>query len=180
MSGLHLSRERSSTSDVTDRRRHFDPRTALLAAVALFAIGVGVHLAFAATGRPPSPITLFAFAPPVAVLAYLRVRPDAEGRRVAGLLLGGVAATAVGFLVVFLAAQRYSYLPAERSAYELFRFNLDLYVLFVVAPAGGYTAAARVGGRRALAILAASPLLQAAVPLAFILLEQWFAGRAGV
>lgn len=163
---------------MTDRRRYLDPGTALLAAVALFALGVGVHLAFAAIGQPPTSITLFAFAPPVAVLAYLRVRPGAEGRRVAGLLLGGVVATAVGFLVVFVAAQRYNYLPTERSAYELFRFNLDLYVWFVVALAGGYTAAARVGGRRALAILTATPLLQAAVPLAFLFLEQWFARRA--
>lgn len=81
--------------------------------------------------------------------------------------------------MVFVAAQRDSYLPAERSAYGLLRFNLDLYVRFVVALAGGYTAAARVGGRRTLAVLAASPLLQAAVPLAFLFLEQWFAGRAG-
>lgn len=165
---------------MTDNRRRLEPRTALLAAVALFALGVGVHLAFAAMGRRPTPLTLFAFGPTVAVLAYLRVRPDAEGRQIAGLLLGGVAATAVAFFLVFLAVQRYSYLPEGRSAYELFRFDLDLYVWFVVALAGTYAAAARVAGRRALAVLAASPLFQAAVPLAFIFLEQWFAGRGGV
>ena len=115
----------------------------------------------------------------MAVFAYLRVSPGAEGRRVAALLLGGVAATAIGFVLVFVAVQRYSYLPDGRSAYELFRFNLDFYVWFVVALAGSYTAAARTPGERALAVLAASPLLQAAVPLAFIFLEQWFAGRAG-
>lgn len=92
---------------MTGRRRHLEPRTALLEAVALFALGVGVHLAFAAMGRRPTPITLFAFGPPVAVLAYLRVRPAAEGRHIAGLLPGGVAATAVAFFVVFLAVQRF-------------------------------------------------------------------------
>lgn len=177
--GSHLSCERSLAYAVTDRRRYLEPRTALLAAVALFALGVGVHLAFAAIGRSPTPITLFAFGPSVAVLAYLRVHPGPEGRRVAGLLLGGVAATAVGFFVVFIAVQQYSYLPDGRSTYELFRFNLDLYVWFVLALTGAYTAAARTAGKRALAILAASPLLQAAVPLTFLLLEQWFAGRTG-
>ena len=165
---------------MTDDRRHLDPGTALLAAAGLFVLGVAVHLAFAVAGRRPTPITLFAFGPPVAVLAYLRVRPDAESRRLAALLLWGVAATAVGFVVVFLAVQWYSYVPDGRSAYQLFRFDLDLYVWFVVALAGTYTAAARLDDGRALAVLAACPVVQLSVPVAFVLLEQWFVARGGV
>lgn len=41
-------------------------------------------------------------------------------------------------------------------------------------------ASASSTGRHALAVLAASSLFQAAVPLGFIFLEQWFAGRGGV
>lgn len=165
---------------MTDDQRHLEPRTALLAAVGLFALGVGAHLAFAVVGRQPTPITLFAFGPPIAVLAYLHGRPAAEDRRIAGLLLGGVVATGLAFFVVFVAVQRYSYLPSGHSSYELFRFQLDLYVWFVVSLAGTYAAAARLDGRRTLAVLAASPLVQLSVPVAFVLLEQWFAGRAGV
>lgn len=164
---------------MTDDQRYLEPWTALAAAVALFALGVAVHLAFAAAGHQPTPITLFAFGPPMAVLAYLHGDPDAGDRRIAGLLLGGVVATGVAFLVVFVAVQRYSYLPSGRSSYELFRFQLDLYVWFVVSLAGTYAAAARVDGRRALAVLAASPLVQLSVPVAFVLLEQWFAARGG-
>ena len=165
---------------MTDDQRYLEPRTALLAAAGLFALGVGVHLAFAVLRRPPLPITLFAFAPPVALLAYLHGHSDAGDRRIAGLLLWGVAATAVALLVVFVAAQRYSYLPEDRSTYRLFRFQLDLYVWFVVSLAGTYAAAARAGARRDLAVLAAGPLVQLSVPLAFVLLEQWFATRGGV
>lgn len=165
---------------MTDDQRYVEPRTALLAAAELFALGVGVHLAFAVLGRPALPITLFTFGPPAALLAYLQGHPDAGDRRIAGLLLWGLAATAVAFLVIFVAAQRFSYLPEERSAYELFRFQLDLYVWFVVSLAGTYAAAARVDARQDLSVLAAGPLVQLSVPVAFVLLEQWFATRGGV
>ena len=165
---------------MTDDRRRLDPRTALLAAAGLFVLGVAVHLAFAVAGRRPTPITLFAFAPPIAVLASLRVRPDAESRRVAASLLWGVAATAIGFAAVFLTVQWYSYVPEGRSTYQLFRFDLDLYLWFVLSLAGTYTAAARLDAERALAVLAASPVVQASVPVALVLLEQWFVARGGV
>lgn len=165
---------------VSDDQRYIEPRAAVLAAAGLFTLGVGVHLAFAVLGRPPLPITLFAFGPPVALLAYLAVDPDAGDRRIAGLLLWGVAATAVAFVVVYVAVQRYSYLPEDRSAYELFRFQLDTYVWFVGSLAGSYAAAARVDARRDLAVLATGPLVQLSVPVAFVLLEQWFAARGGV
>jgi hypothetical protein len=165
---------------VTDDQRYLEPRTALAAAAGLFVLGVGVHLALAAVGRGATPITPFAFAPPAAVLAYLHGSPAAGDRRIAGLLLGGLLATAVAFVVVFVAVQRYSYLPQDRTAYQLFRFELDLYVWFVLSLSGTYAAAARTDGRRALAVLAASPLLQASVPVALVLLEQWFAARAAV
>lgn len=162
---------------MTDDQRYVEPRTARRGAVALFVVGVGVHLVFAVLGRPPLPITLIAFGPPAAVLAYLTGDPDADDRRIAGLLLWGVVATAVAFLVVFLAVQRYSYLPEGRSAYELFRFQLDTYLWVVGSLAGTYAAAARLDARRDLAALAASPLVQLSVPVAFVLLEQWFATR---
>lgn len=164
---------------MTNDGRHLEPRTALLVAVGLFTTGVGAHLAFAAAGRRAVPITFFAFGPPIAVLAYLRVRPAADQRRLAGLLLWGVVATGVAFLAVFVVVENYSYLPRERSNYELFRFDLDLYLWFVLALAGTYTAAARVGGRRALAALAAAPLVQVVVPVALVFLERWLADGTG-
>lgn len=164
---------------MTDPPRQLEPRTAALAAVGLFVAGIVLHLAFAVVGRQPVPITLFAFGPPVAVLTYLQIRPDADGRRIAGLLLGGVLATAIAFVVVFLAVQRFSYLPEERSTYRLFRFQLDLYVWFVLSLAGVYTAAARLDDERALAVLAASPFVQLSVPIVFVLLERWFAALGG-
>lgn len=165
---------------MSDDKRYLEPRTAALAAAGLFVLGVVAHLAFAALGRPPTPITLVAVGPPVAVLAYLHGDPGAGDRRIAGLLLWGLAATAVAFVAVFVAAQQYSYLPRDRTAYELFRFQLDTYVWFVASLAGAYAAAARLDGRRDLAVLAASPLVQLSVPVAFVLLEQWFAARGGL
>lgn len=165
---------------MTHDRRHLEPRTALFAATGLFVLGVLVQLAFAVAGRRPTPVTLFAFGPPVAVLAYLRVRPAAGSRRLAALLLWGVASTAIGFVAVFFAVQWYSYVPEGRSTYQLFRFDLDLYVWFVLSLAGTYAAAARLDGERALAVLAASPVVQLSVPVALVLLEQWFVARGVV
>ena len=164
---------------MSSETRHLEPRTALVAAVGLAAVGVGVHLAFAAAGRRAIPITLFAFAPPVAVLAYLRVRPATAQRRLAALLLWGVVATGLAFVAVFVVVQDYSYIPHERSAYELFRFDLDLYLWFVLALAGTYTAAARTGGRRALAAAAAAPVAQVVVPVALVFLEVWLVEPGG-
>jgi hypothetical protein len=94
---------------VTDDSRHLEPRIALVVGAALFTAGVGVHLTFTASGRRALLIGLFAFAPPVAVLASIRARPAADGQQLAGLRLWSVVATGVAFLAVFVAVENYSY-----------------------------------------------------------------------
>jgi len=152
------------------------PTDRLPGAALLFPVGIAVHLAFAPAERRSTPITLFAFGPPIAALAYLRVRPAVDQRHLAGLLLWGLVSTAVAFFVVLLAVQSCRYIPDGRSTYELFRFDPDVYVQFVVGLAGTVAAAARRAGRRRLALLAVAPVVQLAVPVAFIFVEQWLTG----
>lgn len=159
--------------------RHLEPRTALRSAVGLAAVGVGVHLAFAAAGRRAIPITLLAFAPPVAAWrTSASGRPPASGAS-QGSSCGASSRTGIAFVVVFVVVQDYSHVPHERSAYELFRFDLDLYLWFVLALAGAYAAAARAGGRRALAALAAAPVARVVVPVALVFIEVWLVEPGG-
>lgn len=96
-----------------------------------------------------------------------------------GLLLWGVVATGIASVVVFVIVQDFSHIPHERSAYELFRFDLDLYLWFVLVLAGTYVAAARVGGRRAFTALAAAPVAQVVVPVALVFIEVWLVEPGG-
>ena len=132
-------------------------------------VGIGALLVDAATHPRPGPIAYLLFPTPVAVLSYLRVRPDVGRRRLLGLAVWGYAGTtAAGLLTVLLAIA--TRLPRPYEAWEFLLLDAGVFCWFVLALTAAFVAAGRTRGRRSTAVLLVGPLAQFAGFLALVLL----------
>ena len=135
----------------------------------VFLVGLGALLLDAATHPRPGPVAYLLFPTPVAVLAYLRVRPETARRRLLGLVAWGYAGTtAAGLLTVLLAIA--TRLPRPYEAWESLLLDAGVFCWFVLALTAAFVVAAQTRGPRATAALAAGPAAQFGGFLALVLL----------
>ena len=109
------------------------------------------------------------FPTPVAVLSYLRVRPDVGRRRLITLAAWGYAGTtAAGLLTILLAIA--TRLPRPYEAWEFLLLDGGVFCWFVFALTVAFVTAGRTRGFRSVTALVAGPVAQFGGFLVLVLL----------
>jgi len=146
-----------------------DPRASALPAVLVFLAGLGALLVDATTHTRPGPVAYLLFPTPVAVLSYLRVRPEVDRRRLVVLVVWGYAGTtAAGLLAILLAIA--TRLPRPYEAWEFLLLDVGVFCWFALALTAAFVTAGRTRGARSTAALLAGPVAQFGGFLVLVLL----------
>lgn len=118
------------------------------------------------------PIPILVTAPVVAVLTYLRMRPETGYRRLRGLLVWGLLGSGFAVLGVYLLASSHQ-LPRPMTEPEMVLYDFGLFLWFVLALTGAYGVAARTDRTLpATAAILAGPALQLAWTLFGLLIVE--------
>lgn len=140
-------------------RDRLSPKRSILPVVLAFLGGLLVHVVDQGLNFRAGPVPVLVTAPVVAVLGYVRVRPDVTTRRLAVLTGWGFVGSGVALLGVYVFATSYQ-LPRPMTDPELVLYDLGLFCWFVLALTGAYVLAARTIDRYAWAAISAGPLAQ--------------------